>query len=180
MEKVFESLSQDDFLNLSVPELASRFGCSRRHLTRLFHRYFGSSIGEFRTELRLIKVACLLRNPNLKIINVAEQCGFNHLGHFNALFKRRFGVSPGRWRKQIPQEDRRSAVQGPAGPTNFGRLSHKVPWSVGTSHSLAPPVACLHTGEEKPPGNGTPTPVASASSIYASQNAFELIERAES
>jgi hypothetical protein len=41
----------------------------------------------------------LLRDANIKIINVAEQCGFNHLGLFNTCFKRRFGTSPGRWRK---------------------------------------------------------------------------------
>jgi len=102
MEKVFQTLSESDFLNLSVSQLASRFGCSRRHLNRLFHQFFGSSIASFRMELRLRRVACLLRNPNLKIITVAEQCGFNHLGHFNACFKHRYGVSPGQWRKRLP------------------------------------------------------------------------------
>src|SRR5690348_9848344 len=101
MEKVFQTLSESDFLTLSVPQLAARFCCSRRHLNRLFHQFFGCSIADFRMELRLGRVAGLLRNPNLKIINVAEQCGFNHLGNFNAQFKRRFGVSPGQWRKRL-------------------------------------------------------------------------------
>lgn len=100
-EKVFRTMSEADFLSLSVPVLAERFGCSRRHLNRRFHEFFGSSLGEFRMELRLKKVACLLRNPNMKIISVAEQCGFNHLSQFNARFKRRFGVSPALWRKQL-------------------------------------------------------------------------------
>jgi hypothetical protein len=41
----------------------------------------------------------LLRNPDAKVINVAQECGFNHLGLFNTCFKRRFGCSPGQWRK---------------------------------------------------------------------------------
>jgi hypothetical protein len=41
----------------------------------------------------------LLRDANAKVINVAEECGFNHLGLFNTCFKRRFGTSPGQWRK---------------------------------------------------------------------------------
>jgi hypothetical protein len=49
--------------------------------------------------MRLLKALSLLRDANAKIINVAEQCGFNHLGLFNTCFKRRFGTSPGRWRK---------------------------------------------------------------------------------
>src|SRR5581483_2984028 len=66
MAQVFEELSEEEFLGLPVDELASRFGCSRRHLTRLFHRFFGSSIADLRMELRLMKVASLLRNPNAK------------------------------------------------------------------------------------------------------------------
>lgn len=106
MWHVFQTLSEDELLNLSVPKLASKFACSRRHLNRLFHRYFGSSIVDFRMELRLKKVASLLRNPNLKIGHVAEQCGFNHLGHFNARFKHRFGLSPAKWRKQFPENSK--------------------------------------------------------------------------
>ena len=97
--QVFESLSAEDLLNLSVDELASRFSCSRRHLNRLFHQHFGFSVAALRMEMRLLKAVSLLRNPAAKVINVAEQCGFNHLGLFNTCFKRRFNSSPGQWRK---------------------------------------------------------------------------------
>jgi AraC-like DNA-binding protein len=97
--QAFESLSASEFINLSVGELAGRFNCSRRHLNRLFHQHFGTSVIALRMEIRLLKAASLLRDGNAKIINVAEQCGFNHLGLFNTCFKRRFGTSPGQWRK---------------------------------------------------------------------------------
>ena len=99
MLQVFEKLSSDELLNLSVGELAARFSCSRRHLNRLFHQYFGFSVAALRMEMRLIKAVSLLRDPDAKVINVAERCGFNHLGLFNTCFKRRFGTSPGQWRK---------------------------------------------------------------------------------
>jgi AraC family transcriptional activator of mar-sox-rob regulon len=97
--QVFERLSASDLINLSVGELAGRFSCSRRHLNRLFHQHFGVSVASLRMEMRLLKAVSLLRDANAKIINVAEECGFNHLGLFNTCFKRRFGVSPGQWRK---------------------------------------------------------------------------------
>jgi AraC-like DNA-binding protein len=99
MMQVFEKLPVDDLLTLSVGELADRFGCSRRHLSRLFHRHFGLSVAALRMEMRLLKAMSLLRDPNSKIIHVAEKSGFNHLGLFNICFKRRFGTSPGQWRK---------------------------------------------------------------------------------
>jgi AraC-like DNA-binding protein len=99
MVQVFERLSPTEFINLSVGELAEKFSCSRRHLNRLFHQYFGVSVATLRMEMRLLKAMSLLRDPDAKVINVAEQCGFNHLGLFNTCFKRRFGTSPGQWRK---------------------------------------------------------------------------------
>jgi AraC-like DNA-binding protein len=103
MIQVFNALSAKDLLTLSVGELAKKFGCSRRHLGRLFHQYFGLSAAALRTELRLLKAVTLLRDPDAKIINVANECGFNHLRLFNTCFKRRFGETPSRWRKLTAQ-----------------------------------------------------------------------------
>jgi AraC-like DNA-binding protein len=105
MTQVFEKLSASELTNLSVGELADRFSCSRRHLNRLFHQHFGVSVAALRMEMRLLKAVSLLRDPSAKIINVAEQCGFNHLGLFNTCFKRRFGTSPGQWRKSVLQSE---------------------------------------------------------------------------
>lgn len=105
MAQVFQRLSPAEFISLSVGELAEKFSCSRRHLNRLFHQHFGVSVASLRMEMRLLKAMALLRDPDAKIINVAEQCGFNHLGLFNTCFKRRFGASPGQWRKTALQAE---------------------------------------------------------------------------
>lgn len=99
MLQVLKGLSAVELLSLSVGELATKFSVSRRHLNRLFHHHYGISVSALRMELRLSKAVTLLRDPDAKVINVAEQSGFNHLGLFNTCFKRRFGTSPGRWRK---------------------------------------------------------------------------------
>jgi AraC-like DNA-binding protein len=112
MVQVFEKLSASELINLSVGELADRFNCSRRHLNRLFHQHFGVSVAALRMEMRMLKAISLLRDAGVKIIDVAEQCGFNHLGLFNTCFKRRFGTSPGRWRK-APVQVARAPVHNP-------------------------------------------------------------------
>jgi AraC-like DNA-binding protein len=104
MLRVFEQLSSHELMNLSVEELADKFGCSRRHLSRLFHQRFGLSVATLRMEMRLLKASSLLRDPGVKVINVAEQCGFNHLGLFNTCFKRRFGLTPGVWRNTLHEK----------------------------------------------------------------------------
>jgi AraC-like DNA-binding protein len=117
MIQVFEKLSSAELLKLSVDELAAKFSCSRRHLNRLFHQHFGLSITALRMEIRLLKAVSLLRNPREKVINVAEQCGFNHLGLFNTCFKKRYGTSPGQWRKLA------SGTESPLGRKNEGKPS---------------------------------------------------------
>ena len=96
--QVFEKLSANDLLTLSTDALSAKFGCSRRHLSRLFHQHFGFSVAALRMELRMLRAISLLRDASAKVNHVAVQCGFNHLGLFNNCFKRRFGTSPGRWR----------------------------------------------------------------------------------
>lgn len=117
MIQVFEKLSSAELLKLSVDELAGKFSCSRRHLNRLFHQHFGLSITALRMEIRLLKAVSLLRNPREKVINVAEQCGFNHLGLFNTCFKKRYGTSPGQWRKLAGGAD------GPSGKKIEGKTA---------------------------------------------------------
>jgi AraC-like DNA-binding protein len=117
MMQVFNELSATELLTLSVGDMAHKFGCSRRHLNRLFHQHFGCAVASLRMELRLLKAISLLRNPDVKIINVAEQCGFNHLGLFNACFKKRFGSTPGKWRKGA------SNVEKPVSDVDVGHPS---------------------------------------------------------
>jgi hypothetical protein len=70
----------------------------------LFHQYFGFSVGALKTEMRLLKAVSLLRDSKTKVISVADECGFHHLGLFNNSFKKRFGVSPGKWRNLAAQK----------------------------------------------------------------------------
>lgn len=125
---IFEKLSISELLNLSVGELASRFSCSRRHLNRLFHYHFGLSVAALRMEMRLLKAATLLRDPSCKVINIAEECGFKHLGLFNTCFKRRFGMPPSMWRKS-PDAPPDKPVSKPPCRLHTNGLC---PWGLGT------------------------------------------------
>ena len=110
--RALATLSADEVLGGSVGELAARFACSQRQLNRVFHQYFGFSVAALRMELRMLRAVSLLRDPDAKVSNVAEQCGFNHLGLFNICFKKRFGTSPTAWRRQTIEAKEQSV-----GPT---------------------------------------------------------------
>ncbi len=110
--QVLEEVSGEDLMNLSVGELAAKFGWSKRHLNRMFHTYFGLSAAALKMEMRLLRAVSLLRDPDVKIISVAESCGFNYLGFFNACFKKRFGVTPTQHRKLLLGVDNQGVSLG--------------------------------------------------------------------
>jgi len=111
-----------------VGELAVRFHCSPRHLNRIFRARLGCSAAEFRTSLRLLKAARLLRDPAAKVRIVARQCGFNDVTHFTRSFRRRFGRSPGKWR------DAKSEVGEPRGSVRMEKVTR--PLRVGETNTL--------------------------------------------
>ncbi len=99
--QALEKLSVSEILDSRVSELAEKLDYSLRHLNRLFHQHFGISLTGLRMELRLLKAACLLRDPAVQVNVVAEQCGFKQLTLFHSCFRRRFGSSPGHWRQTV-------------------------------------------------------------------------------
>src|SRR5665213_3674325 len=127
MIQTFEKLSASELIGLSVDDLAARFNCSRRHLNRLFHQHFGVSVTALRMEMRLLKAASLLVDPQAKIIQVAEKCGFNQLGRFNTCFKRRFGVRPSQWRRGTANKEKPAVLDAghPSCPMHTNGLC---PW----------------------------------------------------
>jgi AraC-like DNA-binding protein len=137
MLRVFQELSATEILTLSVGAMAQKFGCSRRHLNRLFHQHFGVSVASLRMELRLLKALSLLRDRDLKIIHVAEQCGFNHLGLFNACFKKRFGNTPGHWRKGSSNGEKVVSDLEVGHPSCPMHASGLCPWTPKPDHHTA-------------------------------------------
>jgi len=84
----------------SLRDLAGQLNCSERHFSRLFREEFGVPLRARQIELRLQRARQLLTNSDAKIINVAYDSGYQHLGLFNVMFKKRFGMTPSEWRQQ--------------------------------------------------------------------------------
>jgi AraC-like DNA-binding protein len=110
----------------SLTRLAGMLECSERHFSRLFRQEFGVSLRARQAELRLQRARQLLADPKDKISNIAFESGYRHLGLFNAMFKKRFGLTPREWRRQnlsAPENEAAAAAGVPgetAGPAEGG------------------------------------------------------------
>ena len=84
---------------LSLDEIAARAGLSPYHFSRLFTARMGRSVMAHVRGRRLVRGARrLCDDPDLKLVELAFDCGFESQEAFTRAFKRVFGVSPGRFR----------------------------------------------------------------------------------
>jgi len=113
--QLIAEVTDDEFIEGSPEEMARLCGCSLRHFSRLFRRHFSVSLRAKQTELRLLKARQLLSNTDSKIINVALESGYRHLGLFNTMFKRHLGMTPSQWRQKHGAAPRDSKLRKLAG-----------------------------------------------------------------
>jgi len=98
LETAGANVSADQLLTGSAVEVADKAGCKVRELNQRFRKQFGMSLVAVRMELRLLKAAALLRETNASLREIAEGCGFGHVGLFGVCFERRFETTPMQWR----------------------------------------------------------------------------------
>lgn len=92
-------------LHISYPwtlrELADLTHRSPSRFSTLFQQTVGTSPLNYLVQLRLTEAVHLLETTEDKIIDIAEQCGFRNLSHFNRLFKHHIGIIPSELRSNV-------------------------------------------------------------------------------
>jgi len=87
--------------NLPLREVSSAVGSSPFRLCRLFKSATGTTLSEFRTDLRLRVALQLLARRSADILEIATNLGFSSHSHFSARFIRRFGLTPSAFRSHV-------------------------------------------------------------------------------
>lgn len=87
---------------LSPQFVASHFSVSLRTVHSRFER-LGTTFGRWLLETRLDACSKVLRGQRRHhyISEIAYNCGFNDLSHFNKAFRARFQMAPTEWRDQF-------------------------------------------------------------------------------
>ena len=79
---------------LALEMLASAVHISPNHLIRLFRKELQTTPHQFWDRLRMEHAQSRLRQPDIRIKEVAIDLGFKHLSHFSKWFKRHTGKPP--------------------------------------------------------------------------------------
>jgi len=83
----------------TLDEIATLVGRHASHVSREFRRHEEVSVGEFARRCRLERAAGALRQGRESISEIALESGFCDQSHFTNAFRRVFGVTPARYRR---------------------------------------------------------------------------------
>jgi len=91
---------------LSLDKVASIVYLNPIYFSQLFKQKTGIGFKEYVTNLRLERAMELLRESELKIIDISERVGYPDVRHFSQIFRKKSGVTPSEYRQSVDNRSR--------------------------------------------------------------------------
>ncbi len=84
---------------ISIERMAALCYYSKSYFMKFFRECMGVSFISYLNDYRLEIAAKMLLSGDAAILDIAYACGFENLSYFNRSFKKKYGITPGRYRK---------------------------------------------------------------------------------
>jgi AraC family transcriptional regulator len=97
----------------SLAALAADAGVHRGQVAREFRRHFGMAVGEYVRCRRVSRAWELVIGSDLSLAEIAAECGFADQSHLTRSFRRAYGRTPGRQRREGGRSAGRSTSAAP-------------------------------------------------------------------
>lgn len=83
-----------------IEEAASHVGLSVSRSVHLFKSNVGKTMIEYAQDIRLSSAIDQMKYTLMTLDHIAENCGFGSYPYFHKVFKKKYGISPGSYRRQ--------------------------------------------------------------------------------
>ena len=90
---------------LKLSDVADHVYVSQWHLSKILNQHVEKSFSDILNHARIEKAKELLREPSLRIGDIAEKVGFLDMAHFSRVFKKHTGVSANEFRNQMKSDE---------------------------------------------------------------------------
>jgi two-component system response regulator YesN len=87
--------------NIKLQDLSNIIYLHPNYLSGYFKKQTGQNFKDYLTEIRMVEAEKLLLSSDLKVYAIAEHVGFTDYRHFSSVFKKKFDISPGEYKKRI-------------------------------------------------------------------------------
>jgi len=93
------SYIQDNYIEVSLDDVANRFHFSNPHCSKIIKEATGLTFTQLVQKIRLERAENLLISTNISISDISGSVGYPTVEHFIRLFKKKYNVSPSQYRK---------------------------------------------------------------------------------
>ncbi|MBE9913150.1 response regulator [Paenibacillus donghaensis] len=101
VEEMIRYVKQQIHDNITLKEVADHLSFSPNYLGMLFKEVTGTNFSEYVIQMRMEKAGELLKDPRIKIYEVADRVGYRYMPYFSRQFKEVFGMTPGEFRRKM-------------------------------------------------------------------------------
>lgn len=99
MKKILKYVEEHYAERITVEDMAELTYYSKSHFMKFFKAHMGTGFIEYLNNYRLSMAERLLRSSGHSVLDIAQMSGFDNLSYFNRIFKRKYGISPGKYRR---------------------------------------------------------------------------------
>lgn len=87
--------------SITTDALAKTCGINRTYLCKRFQEETGSTLGQYVTQLKMAEARRLMDITGKSISDISAYLGYSSQSHFQRVFRKHFGITPGEYRKKI-------------------------------------------------------------------------------
>lgn len=98
LSSLLREMEQHQNFIAGLERMVSLSNKSREHLSRSLKKYCGIPPSDYINDLRLNYAANLLLHTNTPVIDICFACGFQNASYFYKIFKKKYTISPGKFR----------------------------------------------------------------------------------
>ena len=100
VKNALEYMEKNYNQKFTLTDLAERMYVSQWHLSKLLNKHTKKSFNELLNEIRVKEAKQLLKDPSLRVGDVAEMVGFLDITHFSRVFKKYTNMSANEYRNK--------------------------------------------------------------------------------
>lgn len=100
LKDVLAYIQEHDGDVITIRELADICHFSQSHFMNFFKRYTGITCVDYINQYRITRAAADLAETDRQIMDIALDHGYRNISYFNKVFREKFGVTPGQYRKK--------------------------------------------------------------------------------
>ncbi len=98
MDELTEYIENNMQKDLSINVFCKKFNVSKNYLYKSFYIFYGCTVNEYITSVRIKKAQLLLKETKEPVYKIAEMVGISNYTYFFKLFKSKSGISPSKYR----------------------------------------------------------------------------------